>query len=110
MIDTTHEEEDTRPKRPGLFTSHATGTIAALSVTCSALGLAALGLEIAMVRMIDAPPLGVMLGLPIPFISVPLGVGALVIAAITAALQPRHSIVPWLSAVVYWAVLLWVWP
>lgn len=101
---------DTRPKRQGMFSAMVPGTIAALSVTCSALGLAALGFEIFMASMIGEPSLGALLELPLPFISLPLGVGAVTIASSSLFIAPRTSYAPWACAIVYWMCALWMWP
>lgn len=106
----TNELTADPPGRSGLFTSHATGTTAGLSVTCSALGLAALGLERAMAQAAGQASLGAMLELPVPYISIPLGVGAVTIAASVLYLRPRLALVPVVCAVLYWAVALWMWP
>lgn len=110
MTATNEVHIDTRPKRNGMFSAMVPGTIATLSVTCAALGLAALFFERLMARMIEQPSLGALLEWPVPFVSLPLGVGAVTIAASSLFIAPRTSIAPWACAIVYWTCALWMWP
>lgn len=96
------------PREP-LFGSFAYGTLAALSLTCAAIGSGALGCEIMLAKMTKTPPVGVMYDLPIPFISTPLGFGAVVIALLILWQRPGKAVWPGLGAVFYWLLVCVAW-
>lgn len=55
-------------------------------------------------------PFGTLVGLPWPFISAPLGIGATLLAALVAFSSPKMAIWPGLLALSYWALTAFLWP
>jgi hypothetical protein len=103
-------EPVSKPKRVGLFTHFPFGTLATISVTCSVIGVVSLGLEIFAARLLEQPSLGALAGLPLHFVSIPMGVGGVALAGLLFTQGWRAQVVPFLSAAVYWVgVVVW-WP
>jgi|GEM_PF-6484448 hypothetical protein len=103
-------EKDERPQRIGLFRGGMSyGTLAAIAVTCAAIGLGSLGLEVLVMFITEQGPIGHMIGLPIPFVSTPLGAGALVISGLLVVTRPRVSPLPVLSSLAYVAAMVGLW-
>ena len=103
-------EKDERPRRIGLFRGGMSyGTLAAIAVTCAAIGLGSLGLEVLVMFITEQGPIGHMIGLPIPFVSTPLGAGALVISGLLVVTRPRVSLLPVLSTLAYMAAMVGLW-
>ncbi len=108
--------QSTRPPhekavRLGLFKHFSYGTIAAIGLGAAAIGLGALGLEVLMATLLDESYGGTMLGLPFPFVSMPLGVCALVTTALVAPRDIKTALYPLVGAAMYWstAIALWIW-
>ena len=99
-----------KPRRQGLFRSHPHETMAAIAAGAAIIGVTSLALECWMAQLTGQGPPGAMLGLPVPFISAPLGLGALVIGAQLLLVRPRLASLPLISAAIYWALALWLWP
>lgn len=104
------QSEHFRPKRIGLFRSLAYETIAAMSVAASLIGAGSVGLELLLAHVTQGPPPGFLIGLPIPFISAPLGVGAVSLALLGLFTRPKTAIISLLFAVSYWALFFLLWP
>lgn len=100
---------DMRPKRQGLFRSNAAATLAAISMTCSGIGLGSLGLEVLMMAIVKQGPIGTMAGLPVPFVSIPLGAGGLGLAGLLLVTQPRVALLPVVSTLAYMITLGFLW-
>ena len=98
-----------RPKRLGLFQHFSGGTLAAIGLGAAAIGLGSLGLEIGVAGLLDERYGGAILGLPVPFVSAPLGLSALLISALLAARDWRLSLYPLIGALVYWCTAISLW-
>ena len=77
--------EQLGPSYPGLFGQNPTGQLAVLAVACGMIALASLGLELWTDRSL-ARALG------LPLISLPLGLGTLVVAALTSLRRPLYAL------------------
>ena len=99
-----------RAPRQRWFSASPTGTLAVLSGTCSGIGLGSLGLERLAAWVTQRDSLGAMLELPIPYISAPLGLGAVFTALLVARSSPRLALGPAALAASYWALAWWMWP
>lgn len=109
----TQEQEAaqvTRPERQRWFSAFPTGTLAILSGTCSGIGLGSLGLERLAMFVTEQPSFGQMLDLPLPFISAPLGVGALALALLAAWSDLKVASGAIALALSYWALTWYLWP
>ena len=103
------DDEAPRPKLPGLFTQAPYGVLAAIAATSAAIGLASLGLEFVFMRVLGDPtPPGTALGLPIPFVSMPLGLAALIATLLVARARPKLAIFPGLASLLYWGAVFYV--
>lgn len=103
-------EKSERPQRIGLFRGGMSyGTLAAISVTCAAIGLGSLGLEVLVMFITKQGPIGYMIGAPIPFVSTPLGAGSVVISGLLLVTKPRVSLLPVLSSIAYVAAMIGLW-
>lgn len=92
-----------KPKRIGLFRNGtAYGALAAMGAGAAGIALGSLGLELLMARMLHEGYAGTMLGLPFPLVSMPLGLGALILTALTALKAPQHVPIPLLCTALYW--------
>jgi hypothetical protein len=104
-------DEQTAAERPQppplvpLFASNAQGTLSTIGVTCAVIGLVSLLLELLMARMVGQPP-GTLAGLPIPFISAPLGLGALIIGLMQLVSARRLAPIALGGALLYWILFL----
>lgn len=95
--------------RLGFFRHFSYGTIAAIGLGAAAIGLGSLGLEVLMARLLNEGYGGTMLGLPFPFISMPMGVCALLLTGLVASKDFKLALYPLLGAVVYWSVAITLW-
>lgn len=95
--------------RLGLFKHFSYGTIAAIGLGAAAIGLGALGLEVLMARLLEEGYGGTMLGLPFPFISMPMGVCALLMSALVALKDLKLALYPLFGAAAYWGVAIALW-
>lgn len=98
-----------RPKPPGLvplFESNARGTLSTIGATCGAIGVVSLLLELWMARLVGQAP-GQLLGLPVPFVSAPMGLGALAIGLMQLVSARALAAVPLGAAAVYWALFFY---
>ncbi len=66
--------------------------------------------ELLLARVTQGPPPGFLIGLPIPFISAPLGVGAVLLALLGLFTRPKTAVISLLFAVGYWALFFFLWP
>ncbi len=98
-----------RPKRQGLFTSFPYETVAAISATSAGIGLVMLLMEALLLPALIGEPPGVMLHLPVPFLSAPLGVGAALILAIAARGGWRVMRIPAIMMIAYWGLFAALW-
>jgi len=81
-----------------------------MSVAASLIGAGSVGLELLLARVTQGPPPGFLIGLPIPFISAPLGVGAVLLALLGVFTRPKTAAISLLFAVGYWALFFFLWP
>ena len=98
-----------RPKPPGLVPlveSNARGTLATIGATCGAIGVVSLLLELLMARLVGQAP-GQPVGLQVPFVSAPLGLGALEIGLMQLVRARALAAVPLGAAAVYWALFFY---
>ena len=113
IVEELQEQEDAqapRPPRQRWFSAFPTGTLAILSGTCSGIGLGSLGLERLAMFVTKQPSFGQMLELPLPFISAPLGVGALALALLAAWSDLKVASGALALALSYWALTWFLWP
>jgi hypothetical protein len=110
MDEQLEEHVENAPQGPPplvpLFSSNARGTLSTIGATCGAIGVVSLLLELLMARMVGAPP-GTLASLPIPFISAPLGAGALIIGLMQLASAPRFAPIPLACAALYFSLFLY---
>lgn len=98
-----------KAKRLGLFRHFSYGTIAAIGLGAAGIGLGSLGLEVLMAKLLSESYGGTMLGLPFPFISMPLGMCAIFMAILVARQDMKLAMWPATGAVLYWATALTIW-
>lgn len=101
--------EHFRPKRLGLFRHFPYGTIGAMAMTAAFLGLISLALEVAAGRFLGSGLSAGWPGLPLPFVSAPLGLGALLLTILLARHDARKALAPILSTATYWGAALVIW-
>lgn len=101
----THE----KAVRLGLFKHFSYGTIAAIGLGAAGIGLGSLGLEVLMAKILNEGYGGTMLGLPFPFISMPMGVCALLMSALVASHNVKLALYPLFGATAYWIVATTLW-
>ena len=99
-----------KARRLGLFRHFSYGTIAAIGLGAAAIGIGSLGLEVLMAKLLSESYGGTMLGLPFPFVSMPLGVCALALATLVGWRDMRLALWPLAGAMLYWtlAITLWI--
>lgn len=83
-----------------LFSSFPFGTVAIMGVGMGLVGLGTIAVEIATDRLMSRH-------LPLPFLSAPLGVGAIVLGLIAARGRWHYGVGPALVALVYWGVFFY---
>ncbi|RAL19997.1 hypothetical protein DL240_19295 [Lujinxingia litoralis] len=90
-----------RPRLQHLFGSYARGTLAMMGAACGLIAVATLGLELAF-------PVGLTqaLGLPIPYMSMPLGVATLVLGGLMARQDRLYALPALLLGLLYWAMVV----
>jgi len=94
---------------PGLLANAGNEALAAMAVSATAIGIGALFLELLFASLVGAP-VGTVVGLPIPFVSTPLGAGAIIMSGLLWYDKPRYAWVPSIGAVLYWALVVLLWP
>jgi hypothetical protein len=88
-----------KSKPPALFSSKPTALLAALTAGTGAIALASIGVEVWTDQWLaKAADLGV------AFMSAPLGVATLVLAALTARSNVRWAVPGFVLAVAYWVI------
>ncbi|RDV37710.1 hypothetical protein DV096_11350 [Bradymonadaceae bacterium TMQ3] len=92
--------EGERPKLQKLFGSYANGTLALMGVAAGVIALATLGLEI-----FFESPLTAALGLPIPYMSMPLGLGTVVLGGLMARASWKLALPALLMGAAYWVMV-----
>lgn len=98
-----------KAKRLGLFQHFSYGTIAAIGLGAAAIGIGSLGLEVLMATLLSESYGGTMLGLPFPFVSMPLGVCALALAALVGRHDMKLALWPLSGAALYWGIAVSLW-
>lgn len=101
-------EEDNTPLP--WFEPMPNGTLAVISVTCTTIALVSFALEMVVRFLVQVDALGWAIGLPVPFVSIPLGLGGLVTTILLTRTRASAAIVPAIFCLAYIALVIVFWP
>jgi hypothetical protein len=93
--------ESTNDKPPALFSSHPTALLALLAAGTGVIALASIGVE-----LLTDQSLAQSAQLGVSFVSLPLGVATIVLAALTARANIKWSLPALAFGLAYWAIFL----
>ena len=99
------------PNKPlGWFQAMPNGTLAVISLTCTTIALVSFALEMLVRFLVDVPALGHAIGLPVPFVSIPLGLGGVVTTCMLTRTRVSAALIPAIFSVLYIALVIVFWP
>lgn len=97
----TTSADKVKQEPPGLMSSSPVGALALLAVGTGFIALVSLGVEVwtgqALAKTFD---------LGVPFISAPLGVGTVIMAALTAKNSPKFALPSIICGALYWLIFM----
>ena len=107
-ITKTPKRERQKVERQKWFTTYAYDTLSVLSLSCSIMGLVGLGMEVVMWALVGQTPAQVMQW-PLPFVSLPLGVGAVGITTMIFWVRRELALLSGVGVLTYWSVVAGLW-